>query len=181
MSIFYTGKGDKGKSHVGKQKIEKTCIEIEALGALDELNSLLGLIKSQDVSKETKAYLRNAQEKLFIIQAQVASKVFTSKFSPLKLGEKAVKEMEKIIGVLEKKIQPARKFIIPGATLSSAWLDYARAVARRTERSVLLFNKKRKIPEEVLSYINRLSSLLFALARFESKKKRVREKHPTYK
>lgn len=204
MSIFYTGKGDKGKSYVGKQKVDKTCVEIEALGALDELNSLLGLVKSHDVSKETKAYLHNAQENLFIIQAHIASKIFRTKFAPPKFPESAIKEMEKLIRAFEKKIKPARKFVIPGAGSSSAWLDYARAVARRAERSVLLLHKKtlrkapsiqlganqgkhfrygseKKIAPEILAYLNRLSSLLFALARFETKKKKQTEKHPNYK
>jgi len=189
MPLFYTGKGDKGKSYVGKKKVDKSCFEIETLGDLDEFNSFLGLIKSHTIPKDTKKYLHSVQEKLFIIQAQIAALLFKSKYPSPKIKKAHIKEIEKIIDALEKKIKPARKFIIPGETQTSAWLDYARALSRRVERNVLKIAKKtirrssgqEKISAETLAYLNRLSSLLFALARFETKRARKKEKHPTYK
>ena len=68
MGVFYTGKGDKGKSYVGKKSVSKTCLEIEALGQLDELNSMLGVLKSQRISRNLKKILHEIQENLFTIQ-----------------------------------------------------------------------------------------------------------------
>lgn len=181
MGLFYTGKGDKGRSYIGKKSVDKTCVEIEALGNLDELNSLLGLIKSEKVSKEVKKHLHNIQEKLFIIQAQLATLLMKMKYKAPVLKKEAIKNIEKIIQKIEREVKPAKKFIIPGGHSTSAWLDYARSVARKTERSVLQTLKKKKVPPETLAYLNRLSSLLFALARYEMKKRNKQEKHPQYK
>jgi len=72
MGNFYTGKGDKGRSYVGKKSVSKTCLEVEALGQLDELNSTLGLLKSQKVNRSLKSILHQVQENLFTIQSHVA-------------------------------------------------------------------------------------------------------------
>lgn len=188
MSLFFTGKGDKGTSIVGKKQMDKGGLEAELLGMLDELNSLLGLIKSQNVSKNTKKHIENIQEKLFIVQAYIAAIVFQGK-EKARITTEHIKEMEEIILAIEKEIKPARKFIISGEHEISAWLDYARAVARRVERELIRFRKRTfrrgsrqaKISPETLAFINRLSSFLFALARHETKRARKKEKHPKYK
>ncbi len=206
MPLFYTKKGDKGYSHIGKQKIDKTCVEIEALGQLDELNSLLGLIKSlpagqagHKISGDFKKILHDIQENLFVVQANVAAVMLNRKprrqkvgvptgasgykvpgFNPAKL-----EEIEKIIDKFEKAIKPAKKFVIAGANPLSAWLDYARARSRNVERAVLKILKdkkaKKEIGDEVSAYLNRLSSLLFAMARMAVKRAGIKERHPTYK
>lgn len=180
MKLFYTGKGDKGKSIVGKKKIDKTSIEIEALGDLDELNSLIGIIKSKIGNKNFKIILHNVQENLFIIQANIASFMFP-KFKPPEFKNLKIKELEKIIDNLERKIKPAKKFIVPGATEESAWLDYARAVSRRVERNILRHSKKHYLNPDILAYANRLSSLFFALARMSVKKASCAERYPQYR
>lgn len=178
MSILYTGKGDKGKIIVGKRKIDKACVEIESLGDLDELNSLIGIIKNLRTSKELKVILNQIQEDLFIIQANIASVIFGGKAPKFKRGK--IAKTEKIIDDIEKKTKPERKFVIPGTTLISGWLHYARAAARRTERSALKFSKKQKLAPEILAYLNRLASLFFALALEAAKKSKRKEKHPKY-
>lgn len=197
MGLFYTGKGDKGKSIVGKKKIDKTSIEIEALGDLDELNSLLGIVRHRMLDKRFKEIILDVQENLFIIQANVAGSMLArrsfsgggvSKFKPPEFKDLKIKELEKIIDNLERKIKPAKKFIIPGAMEKSAWLDYARAVSRRAERSVLRFSKNYKLrttdyklDPNILAYLNRLSSLFFALARMIVKESDKSEKYPKYR
>jgi len=196
MGFFYTGKGDSGKSAVGKKKIAKTRPVMEALGDLDELNSLIGLVRSRTGSDKTRKILREAQESLFIIQASIAIAEFGGsprsnksgrgssaggKYPAPELEKSKVKELEKTIDAIEKKIKPERGFIISGESESSAWLDYARAVTRRAERSVLKYHKTKKLNANILAYINRLSSLFFALARSEAKKSGKKEQHPKYK
>ncbi len=187
MSIFYTGKGDKGISHVGKIKIKKTCLEVEALGYLDELNSLIGLIKSlpaqagQKINRELTKILHEVQECLFIIQANVAYVMLNETRQPPVLAEKKVKEVEKMIDKYENKLNPAKKFVISGATPLSAWLDYLRAYSRKTERNVLKISKINKLNPEVLKYLNRLSSLFFAMARMAAKQSGKKEQHPRYR
>lgn len=184
MGLFYTGKGDKGESVVGKKKIDKTCVEVEALGDLDELNSLIGIVKSES-PKETKDILHKVQEDLFIIQANVANFMFqdengNSEYPAPEFNAQKTREIESLIDDMENKVNPARGFIIPGLNKQSAWLDLLRAVTRRVERNTLKFNKKNELPEEILAYLNRLSSLFFAMARLESKNNNLEEEHPKY-
>lgn len=169
--MFYTGKGDKGVCDLGKGKrIPKTDVAIVAVGALDELNSLLGLVRNQRVSAQAKKELLDAQEKLFIIQAQIAVIMMGSGYKAPPLPKNVVHNLEIIVDALEKKVKLGKHFIIPGACESAAWLDYARALTRRSELELLVFNakSKKKMDPLALAYINRLSSLLYALARAEA-------------
>lgn len=179
MRLFYTQKGDKGVSHVGKTKVFKTCLEVEALGQLDEFNSIIGVLKSQKISKELSNILHQVQENLFIIQAHVAYAMLKEKRIPPNFPEVKVRETEKIIDLLEKKLKPARGFVISGANQISSWLDFLRAKSRNVERSVLKIGKIDKLNPGIKAYLNRLSSLLFALARWEARGKK--ERHPKYK
>ncbi len=199
MGLFYTGKGDGGVSDIGslrgdenpelpkKKILVKDSIISEALGNLDELNSLIGLVKHQTISSDFVVVLEGVQETLFIIQANVADALFRN---PEKLGvmgdnvpkfpREKIEAMESKINEIEIEVSPEKSFVIPGATLSASWLDFTRTVCRRTERSVVSFSKKYEIPAEILSYTNRLSSLFFAMARAEVKRAGVSEKFPRY-
>lgn len=182
MGIFYTGKGDRGRSDLGyRRRVKKTRPEVEAVGVLDELNSFLGLVKNQPFGGLTSRFrgiVHSIQENLFIIQAQVAALMFRGKFKPPILRMEKVREVEKMIDGFEKAVKPARKFIIYGASQGAAWLDYARAIARRAERTALKLEGK--LAPETMAYLNRLSSLLYAMARLAVKKAGKKEKHPTY-
>ena len=179
MALFYTGKGDKGSSFIDKKKYPKDSSIIETLGDLDELNSLLGVIRSS-AKRDLKQKLFLIQENLFIIQARVAWLMF-KKFESPQLTKDKIQKMEQEIDKMEKKIKPERGFIIPGEHELASWLDYARAVSRRAERSAVKLNKIHKLPQELLAYLNRLSSYLYALARLEILKSKIREKKPRYK
>ncbi|MEK7542931.1 MAG: cob(I)yrinic acid a,c-diamide adenosyltransferase [Patescibacteria group bacterium] len=190
MGIFYTGKGDKGKSIIGNRKIDKICLEISVLGDLDELNCLLGAVRHEKLVPLHEKIIREVQENLFIIQANVAgATLFCGKqvvrlHSPQEVPDfpaGKITEIEKIIDGLEREIKPAKKFVIPGETRESAWLDVARAASRRVEREVLKVHKKYPLPPAIPAYLNRLSSLLFALARAEAKRVGKKERHPGYK
>ena len=178
MMLFFTKKGDRAKSIIANKKISKDSLILEALGELDELNSLIGLVKN--IAKSQRNELSDIQENLFIIQAQVAWFLYP-KFKKPEIAKKKIDELEEKINKIEKKIKPKKGFIIPGKEINSAWLHYLRAVSRRTERRIVALNKKHKLPSSTLAYLNRLSSYFYALARYVVAKKKLKEDEPKYK
>ena len=184
MTVFYTGKGDDGQSDLGDgKKVDKSCIEIETLNVLDELNSLIGLVKTQPLPDFIKEMLDSIQEDLFIIQAHIGSLMFETKFPPPTFSPDKTKKLEEWSDYFEKKVQPARGFVIPGVTEPSAWLHWLRVVSRRTELSIVHLNKttQGKISPAILAYHNRLSSVFYAMARYLVKEAGQEEKNPQYK
>jgi cob(I)alamin adenosyltransferase len=179
MGLFYTGKGDTGISEIGKRKVPKNSPVIEALGDLDELNSLLGVARSNLQNKQLAEKLQGVQKSLFIIQARVAWIMFPE-YEAKQLSQDHIVRLEREIDAIEEKIQPERGFIISGEDPVAAHLDYVRAVARRTERAIDTLHKEHELPAEILGYMNRLSSYLYALARKEIFDKNIQEQKPTY-
>lgn len=169
--MLYTKKGDKGQTILFgcSKKFSKSSPRIKALGALDELNSLLGFCKVK-AGKEIAKILESVQNDLFVIQSEVAE-CSTRPFDKLR-----VKKIEKIIDSTEKKLPKMKSFTIAGGTELSALLDYSRAVARNAERRCVAI--KKHLSPESLKYLNRLSSLLFVLARFANKG--IKEKKSKY-
>ena len=178
MALF-TGKGDSGTTTAfgcDQKRISKSSELPEALGALDELNAFLGFVKMRSVNEARIANaLRDAQETLFIIQAEVAG-------ADKKVGEGAVKDVEKLVNDIEKEIPKLKGFSVAGGTELSASLDVARTLARRAERRVIAVKELglRELGNETMAYLNRLSSLLFALARLANHLAGVAEETPKY-
>jgi cob(I)alamin adenosyltransferase len=182
--MFYTRKGDDGKTgfFCCDQRCSKSSIIGEALGTLDEINSFLGICKAKvrehDFSvldHKADEIVHTIQENLFIIQAQVAG-------ADKKIKEGKVSEIEKIIDSIENSLSPIKSFLISGSTEISALFDFARTLARRAERRVIASSEEGVvvIDKETLVYLNRLSSLLYALARFSAKDDGVEESKPQY-
>jgi len=181
--MLYTDTGDDGTTklfHCDQQRISKSSEIPEALGALDELNAFLGFVKVRAVAEPLIFdVLREAQETLFIIQAEIGG-------VERKIGANAVKDVEELIGKIEKEIPPITGFSISGGTELSALLDVARTLARRAERRLVAVKDKMdksdlsKISSETLAYMNRLSSLLFALARLANHLAGISEELPHY-
>lgn len=177
--MLYTGKGDKGTTTAfgcNQQRISKSSELPEALGSLDELNAFLGFVKMRAAAESHIATaLRDVQETLFIIQAEVAG-------ADKRVGENAVKDVEKMVNDIEKEIPKLKGFSIAGGTELSALLDVARTLARRAERRVIAVKELglRELTSETLTYMNRLSSLLFALARLANHLYGVAEEVPKY-
>ncbi|MBI5742243.1 MAG: cob(I)yrinic acid a,c-diamide adenosyltransferase [Candidatus Niyogibacteria bacterium] len=172
--MLYTRRGDKGKTtlYCCQEKLSKSAAVIEAMGTLDELCSLLGVVKvAAKKDKFVAAELHEAQENIFTIQAMLAG-------ANKKFGTEKIVELEATINAIEKKLPPIKSFMIPGGTELGALLDYARAVCRRAERRAVALPKKYHLSAEALIYLNRLSSLLYALARLANCK--IKEKAPTY-
>jgi len=180
MALF-TGKGDGGTTKVldSKERIPKSSELPECLGTLDELNSFVGLAKAKarNTHFETMAeVLHDIQETLFIVQAEVAG-------SEKRVSSDKVKNAEIIITAIEKEIPPIVSFSIAGGTELSALLDVARTLARRAERRVSAIEVAniRVLSDPTRAYMNRLSSLLFALARLANYKSGIKEENPSYK
>jgi len=183
--MLYTGKGDKGDTGLFgcKQRMTKSSLVAEALGSLDEINSYLGICKIKSAEKKYSILDRNfdditneIQHSFFIIQAEMAGSEMTIK-------EERLRETEKIINAIEKELPPIKSFFVSGGTELAATYDVARTLARRAERRVVAVvdNKDRIMGEWSMSYLNRLSSLLYAMARFSNHKAGIIEQPPTYK
>lgn len=177
--MLYTRKGDDGTSGLigTKKRFSKNSPVYDALGTLDELNSLLGVCHAYSLDSKGRinisSEIRNIQENLFIIQSEVAG-------APKTILSDHIKELEFAIERIESLIENPHAFVIAGATKLSALLDYARSVSRRAERRVLKICTKNKISLETRIYLNRLSSLLYVLARYSSKVADKRETSPSY-
>lgn len=185
--MLYTRKGDGGttKTFGCDQRISKSSAVAEALGSLDEINSFLGLAraKTSGISFKIKSgkikfsnLILDVQQNLFIVQAEVAG-------STLAIDKEKINKIENIVDEIEKVLPPIKTFFISGATELGAMFDFARTLARRAERRVVAAKEegKIKVSAESLSYLNRLSSLLYALARISSHAEGAEEIKPDYK
>lgn len=182
-TLFYTGKGDGGKSQIGKKKFSKSVPMLELLGALDELNSASGFTRvvARGKSAKLNAKILRIQEILFIAQAEIAASALGFPKPKNPISGIHITELEKIIGVVDKALPPLKSFVIPGGSELASRLDLVRTMARRTERmAVRLSENKQKISGEVLKFLNRLSSAFFALARITNKLEGIKEQHPNY-
>jgi cob(I)alamin adenosyltransferase len=184
MTVFYTRKGDKGKSKIGSRSLPKDNILFQFLGELDELSCWLGLCKADARGnrglKELVPLLGDIQQSLFVAQAEVAA--IGSNYKPrIRINADKIEAMEKIIDDVNSKLPPIKKFVIPGGSKLSSRIDLARAVARRVERNAVVFSRKNKLGPELMRYLNRLSSLLFALARLVNYNLKIKEENPSYK
>jgi cob(I)alamin adenosyltransferase len=184
MALF-TGKGDDGttKTFGCDQRVSKSSAIAEALGSLDEVNSFLGIVKNKCLEnnfKIGKEYFYNvvheAQENLFIIQAQVAG-------ADKQITDEKIIKIEDIINKIEKELPPIKTFFISGASEIGSLFDFARTLVRRAERRAVAVSEEnlQKISPNTLKYLNRLSSLFYALARYSNYLSGAKEKSPEYK
>lgn len=167
---IYTKGGDKGKTGIhGGKRVDKDDPRIEANGALDELNSYIGLIRAQiGEGHEWQEMLYFIQKSLMVVMSHVATPIALRPQNPNPLPENLDTFCEQEIDRWQAAIQhPSTHFILPGGTLISAHCHMARTIARRAERRLWTLNKKEEITPVILRFINRLSDLLFTLARYE--------------
>lgn len=175
---IYTRGGDKGKTGIhGGHRVEKDDIRIEANGTLDELNSSLGFLRALiGEQHEWQDMLYELQRILMIVMSQVATPSEERSGNPNRLPENADRYCEERIDELSEAIQhPSSHFILPGGTLVSAQCHVARTIARRAERRLWTLNRKDEVPALILRFVNRLSDLLFVMARYEMDKQGTAE------
>ena len=187
LTMLYTRKGDTGttKTFSCDQRVSKSSSIAEALGSLDEINSFLGLIKVKAGSLSLNLPLAKIgvyeiigriQQDLFIAQAELAG-------APKTIAREKVLWLEEIIDGIEKTLPPIKTFFVSGGVELATLSDIARTIARRAERRVVgvIDEGKVKISKETLAYLNRLSSVLYALARSFNHLAGVTEETPKYK
>lgn len=171
MSI-YTRKGDSGKTSTLSGKcVEKDCQSMEALGTVDELNSLLGVIVSNLTDSELKKRIEEVQKELFTLGLEIIGGGKKYK----QIGPSEVSKLESWIDEYEEKMPVLNHFIIPGGDPIAAKIHFARAVCRRAERRVVEASKEETISGTSIIYLNRLSDFLFTSARWINYKNRIKE------
>lgn len=155
--------------------LSKSSSRINALGAMDEVSSVLGcaiaFIEYQDIN-ETILLLQND---LYVLLAELAGITNRGKIS-----RKKIEKLSELINSFEKECDNLTKFVLPGGTKGGAMLHLARSIARRGEREIVLLSKETETSQEILGYVNILSDLLFVLARLVNKRGGFKEKNPSY-
>lgn len=178
---IYTKVGDFGKTmYFGCGMINKNDPRIEALGALDELNSALGVALCFIADVKVKTILQEIQHDLFQVSADLAGSKLTPDSVPRVTAEH-IQKLELLIDELEEKLGMPKKFILPGGTQASAFLHLARTITRRAERSIVTVKEVIEVNQDILKYVNRLSDLLYVLARQANKEVDIQEQQPIYK
>ena len=164
---IYTKTGDDGTTGlVGGSRVKKYDLRLEAYGTVDELNAQLGLLRSYDLPKEIIQLLTEIQNKLFNIGSRLASDDKGDSFTKdLSITEENIFYLEAAIDELEKDLPELKHFILPGGEIVVAQCHIARTVCRRAERRITEFAEEQIVQSETIKYINRLSDLLFVMAR----------------
>lgn len=169
MSKMYTGKGDDGfTSLLGRERVPKYDLHPEAYGTVDEAQAAMGVARAAAQHPRTRAILLDAQRDLYHVMAELAAATPQVAARVDGLPQGRVEWLERNIDDLNEELPPLRVFVVPGDSPASAALHLARTVVRRAERQVARLVHQGGVPSaELVRYLNRLSSLLFVLARWE--------------
>ena len=186
MPKSYTRTGDDGTTgRFGGARLKKSSPLIAVLGALDEANAAIGLARAlsqHEPSDELDERLEKLQHLLFRIGADLSTSLDHTDPRAPRLIAADTREIEKAIDTLDVKLGELRKFILPRGTPAASALHLSRAIVRRAERAAIHAREAgESFNPEILPYLNRLSSYLFALARWANKQKGAEEKHPHYR
>jgi len=168
LNRIYTKTGDGGETSLGDGKrVSKTDIRIAAYGGVDELNSVLGITLTAVSSADLQKILKHIQNDLFDIGADlcVPESAETPEYPRLRVTAVQVEQLEAWIDSANESLQPLTSFILPGGSPAAAHLHHARTVCRRVEIGVIELAGRDTINPQVITYLNRLSDLLFVLAR----------------
>ena len=164
---IYTKTGDSGETSLFDQtRVSKADARVDAYGEVDEVNACLGAARAAGVDDEIGALIESLQKDLFAVGARLAdpSSRIAPRVDKAVIGEAAVQRLEQAIDRLEETLPPLRRFILPGGSASGALLHLARTVCRRAERRVIALGANAVDPVLIV-YLNRLSDLLFVMAR----------------
>ena len=171
LSRIYTKTGDGGQTRLGdNSQVPKTDLRIEAYGTVDELNAVLGLVRTSALAASQSEVLQLMQNDLFDLGADLCRPQAEAeeKGAVLRIQAAQVARLEAEIDRLNADLEPLRSFVLPGGADAAAWLHLGRTVCRRAERCVWALAQRDAINEQVLIYLNRLSDLLFVMSRAEN-------------
>lgn len=177
MKRIYTRSGDAGLTGIhGGERVSKDDIRIEANGCIDELNTVIGMVRSiLPQEHEWHSLLFSIQKNLMIVMSHVATPSAIREKNPNQLPADMVSLCEQMIDNLTSQMEDNGYFILPGGTPVSAQLQFARVVCRRAERRLWSLNRQDSLPQQILCYINRLSDLFFIMSRYEMWQQRLPE------
>jgi cob(I)alamin adenosyltransferase len=174
ITRVYTRAGDSGEtSLVGGARVSKASLRVDSYGDVDELNSVIGLARARLQDSEIDQSLGIIQNDLFTVAADLAS---PSDVAVPRVDETLVRALEASSDHYNAELGPLKEFILPGGSEAGAMLHLARTVARRAERRAVLLAQREDLNPQVVVYLNRLSDLLFILARAANRRARVPEK-----
>ena len=166
LTRIYTRAGDAGETSLGDgSRVPKTDPRIEAYGTVDELNSFVGLALAGDLPEEFGPWLEHVQNDLFDLGADLSVPLEDERRERLRVTTEQVERMEELCDLVNERLEPLKRFVLPGGTEASARLHVARAVCRRAERLAVALAAEHAVNPAALAYLNRLSDFLFILAR----------------
>jgi len=169
---IYTKTGDDGKTSLfDNSRVWKSHERIVSYGAIDELNSAVGIAISMDLDHQLKEILVRIQNELFIVGSDLANPNMSD--TKIRTTENMILSLENDIDTFESELSELTNFILPGGTLMSSILHLSRTIARRAETHVIALSQKEEINKIAIVYLNRLSDLLFVLARVLNKRKNI--------
>jgi cob(I)alamin adenosyltransferase len=174
---IYTKSGDTGETSLfDNSRVSKADARVDAYGEVDELNACLGAVRATPLDTDLSAALEQIQRELFAVGARLADPAarIASRVTKAAVADADVLRLEQTIDALEQELQPLRRFILPGGSSQGALLHLARTVCRRAERRVVALGPGAVEPI-VIVYLNRLSDLLFVMARAANHRARMPE------
>lgn len=178
LNRIYTRTGDKGTTRlVGGQEVPKTDVRIEAYGTVDELNAILGLVRTfadrSDADAALKerliGWLKQVQNDLFDLGSDLATRIEDRWEGQPLVHQDNVDRLEAVIDALNEDLEPLKSFVLPGGGPMNAFLHQARTVCRRAERVIITLSEQEPIGDPVIPYVNRLSDALFVWSRWVSR------------
>jgi len=175
LTRIYSGKGDDGTTGlVGGQRVPKDSPRVAAYGSVDELNSHIGLALSLGLDPELTRALKSIQNDLFHLGSDLATREEDrARLEIPQIERRHVDVLEQLIDRLSEELGPLENFILPGGSPGAAALHVARAVCRRAERDAIALSRVEAIGPFVAQYLNRLSGVLFVMARYENRTRGV--------
>ena len=166
---IYTKTGDKGETSLfGGKRVKKDTLRIETYGTVDELNSVIGICRSTNTAKKIDKILEKIQNDLFTLGADLSAPLEIKNKKVKRIQSTAITRLERHIDKIESQLKPLKQFILPGGNNTAAMLHFARTICRRSERLVIQLSQKESIGDNPIVYLNRLSDLLFVLARWSN-------------
>ncbi|HEX5358530.1 MAG TPA: cob(I)yrinic acid a,c-diamide adenosyltransferase [Candidatus Nitrosotalea sp.] len=169
---IYTKTGDDGTTGlIGNKRVKKSNPRIASYGMVDELNASIGIVLSSKLGKDIRTLLTKIQNDLFVVGADLANPDLKNKSN--RVTFEMTTHLEKEIDRLEEKLDPITYFILPGGDLVASQIHLARAICRRAETNMVNLSQVETINSTCLIYMNRLSDLLFVVARTINKRKKI--------